>query len=90
MEKEDEHRILIVDDVPDICSLYQIVLRDAGYECKSYTDSAIALQDFRPGFYDLVLLDIKMRVIDGFELCKKIRELDKTVHIVFITASERY
>jgi DNA-binding response OmpR family regulator len=70
--------------------VYQIVLEDAGFECISYTDSVKALQEFRPNYYDLILLDIKMPVLGGFELCKKIREVDKTVHIIFITASEEY
>jgi CheY-like chemotaxis protein len=83
-------RILLVDDEPDICMVYQIVLEDAGFECTPYTDSVKALQEFKPYFYDLILLDIKMPVLNGFELCKKIIELDRTVHIVFITASEEY
>ncbi|MFL6342437.1 MAG: PleD family two-component system response regulator [Nitrososphaeraceae archaeon] len=83
-------RVLLVDDEPDICIVYQIVLQDAGYECISYTDSVKALQEYRPNYYNLVILDIKMPVLDGFELCKKIIELDKTVHIIFITASEAY
>jgi two-component system catabolic regulation response regulator CreB/two-component system response regulator ChvI len=83
-------RVLLVDDEPDICMVYLIVLEDAGYECVSYTDPVKALQEFRPNYYDLILLDIKMPVINGFELCKKIIELDKTVHIIFITALEAY
>ena len=43
-----------------------------------------------PSYYGLVILDIKMPKLNGFALCKKIRELDKTVHIIFITASEAY
>ena len=70
--------------------VYQIVLEDAGYECISYTDPVKALQEFRIDYYDLILLDIKMPILNGFELCKKIREVDKTVHIIFITASEAY
>ena len=66
------------------------MLEDAGFECISYTDSVKALQGFRPNYYDLILLDIKMPVLNGFELCKKIIELDKSVHVVFITASEEY
>jgi CheY-like chemotaxis protein len=88
--RNKKKRILLVDDEPDICMVYQMVLEDAGYECISYTDSVKALQEFRPYFYDLILLDIKMPVLNGFELCKKIIELDRTVHIVFITASEEY
>ena len=67
-----------------------MVLEDAGYECISYTDPVKSLQEFKPYFYDFILLDIKMPILNGFELCKKIREVDKTVHIVFITATEQY
>jgi two-component system, OmpR family, response regulator ChvI len=83
-------RILLVDDEPDLCMIYQIVLQDAGYECISYTDPVKAMQEFRPNYYGLILLDIKMPILNGFELCKKIIELDKTVQIAFITASEVY
>ena len=89
-QKEKGRRILLVDDEPDLCMVYQIILEDAGYECSSYTDSVKALQQFKPYFYDLILLDIKMPELNGYELCKKIIELDKTVHIIFITASEAY
>jgi CheY-like chemotaxis protein len=87
---KNKKRILLVDDEPDICMVYQIVLEDAGYECKSYTDPVQTLQEFKPYFYDLILLDIKMPVLNGFEFCNKIREVDKYVHIMFITASEAY
>jgi CheY-like chemotaxis protein len=83
-------RILLVDDEADHCLVYQIILQDAGYECKSYTDSVQALQQFKPNYYDLVILDIKMPRLDGFALCEKIREIDKAVQIIFITAGEAY
>ena len=70
--------------------LYQMVLQDAGYECISYTDPIKALQEFKSLFYNLVLLDIKMPLLGGFELYKKIRESDKNVKVIFITASEFY
>ena len=76
-------RILLVDDEPDHCMVYQIVLEGAGFECIPYTDSVKALQEFRPSYYGLVILDIKMPKLDGFALCEKIRELDKTVQIIF-------
>ena len=86
----ERERILLVEDDPDICTVYQMVLEDAGFECFPYSDSVKALKEFRPNYYDLILLDIKMPVLNGFELCKKIREVDKTVHVIFITASEEY
>ena len=88
--KDKRKRVLLIDDEPDICMVYQIVLEDAGYQCISYTDPFSTLEEFRIDYYDLILLDIKMPVLNGFELCKKIREVDKTTHIVFITASEAY
>ena len=89
-QRKKKRIILLVDDEPDHCLVYQIVLEDAGYECKSYTDSVQALQEFRPDYYDLVILDIKMPKLDGFALCEKIREIDNAVQIIFITASEVY
>jgi CheY-like chemotaxis protein len=83
-------KILLVDDEPDTCMVYQIVLEDAGDECKLYTDSVYALKEFKSDYYGLILLDIMMPVLNGFELCKKIREADKTVKIIFITAGEDY
>jgi CheY-like chemotaxis protein len=83
-------RILLVDDEPDHCMVYQIVLEDTGYECTSYTDSVRALQEFKADYYDLVILDIRMPKLDGFALCEKIREVDREVQIIFITAGEAY
>ena len=83
-------RILLVDDETDHCLIYQIILQDAGYECKSYTDSVQALQQFKPNYYDLVILNIKMPRLDGFAICEKIREIEKAVQIVFITPGEAY
>ena len=84
------NRILLVDDEPDHCLTYQMVLQDAGFECVSYTDSTKALQEFKPGYYGLVILDIRMPNLDGFAFCEKIREIDKPIKIVFITAGELY
>jgi DNA-binding response OmpR family regulator len=84
------NRILLVDDEADHCLTYQIILQDAGYECISYIDSVKALQELRPNYYDLVILDIRMPKLNGFALCEKIRELDKAVQIIFITAGELY
>ena len=55
-EIQKRKRILLVDDEPDTCMVYQIVLEDAGFECLSYTDSVKALQEFRPAYYDLILI----------------------------------
>ena len=86
----ERKRILVVEDDPDICMVYKIVLEDAGFECFPYSDSVKALQEFKPYLYDLILLDIKMPLLNGFDLCKRIMEVDKRLDVIFITAGEEY
>lgn len=83
-------RICFVDDEPDIILLCKIVLEEAGYEVDTFTDSILALSKFKPNFYDLIVLDIKMPNMDGFELCKRIKEIDSKLKVCFLTASEMY
>jgi DNA-binding response OmpR family regulator len=83
----EKRRILVIDNDSDICTVYEMVLQDEGYDCNSYTDSVKALQEFKVGYYDLILLDVKMPGLSGFDLCKKIRELDNVVKIFFVTGS---
>ena len=66
-------KICFVDDEPDIVLLCKLVLEYEGYEVHTYTDPILALSEYKPSFYDLIILDIKMPKIDGFELYKKIR-----------------
>jgi DNA-binding response OmpR family regulator len=83
-------RICFVDDEPDITLLCKIVLEDEGFKVDTFTDSLLALSNFKPSFYDLVILDIKMPRIDGFELFRKIKGIDKNTKMCFLTASEMY
>jgi DNA-binding response OmpR family regulator len=83
----EKRRILVIDNDSDICTVFQMVLQDEGYDCNSYTDPVKALQEFKAGYYDLILLDLKMPGLSGFDLCKKIREFDKIVKIFFVTGS---
>ena len=65
-------------------------MEPAGFEVDAYNDSAIALSNFRADHYDLLLIDIKMPKIDGFELYEKISKIDDKVKVWFITAYEIY
>jgi CheY-like chemotaxis protein len=81
-------RILIVDDDPDITLSFSIGLEDGGFEVYTYTDPLDALSNFKPSFYDLLLVDINMPRMNGFELCKRILEIDLNVKVCFITAGD--
>jgi PleD family two-component response regulator len=66
-------KILLVDDEPDITSSLKIGLEDNGFAVETFNDAMLALSNFKTGMYDLVLLDVKMPQINGFELYEKIR-----------------
>jgi two-component system response regulator ChvI len=83
-------RVLIIDDEPDIILTLRMALEQNGFRTDSYSDSILAYKNFRAGIYDLVLLDIKMPNVDGFQLYQKIKRTDSRVKICFLTASEFY
>jgi DNA-binding response OmpR family regulator len=83
-------RILIVDDDQDIIINFTVALEHYGFKVDSYTNPLLALSNFKPSFYDLLLIDIRMPNMTGFELSLKIRKSDPDVKICFITAFDIY
>jgi DNA-binding response OmpR family regulator len=83
-------KILVVDDEPDLSILSGIVLEYNGFKVDTFTDPQEALSNYKPGYYDLVILDIKMPRIDGFQLYGEIKKKDQNAKICFLTASELY
>jgi DNA-binding response OmpR family regulator len=85
-----QKRILIIDDEPDVTMALQSVLEQNGFRVDSYNDPVLAYKNFKEGQYDLVLLDIRMPLIDGFLLYQKIKRTDSKVKICFLTATEYF
>jgi DNA-binding NtrC family response regulator len=83
-------RILIVDDEQDIISVFKMVLEMNDFEVDAYNDPLLALSNFKQAAYGLVILDIRMPHINGFELYKKIRTVDDKVNVCFMTAFDDY
>lgn len=79
-----------MDDEPDVTYTVEKVLEDNGFVVGSYNDPTLALSNFKLGLYDLLLLDIRMPKMNGFELYQKMREIDSNVKICFLTASELF
>ncbi len=91
MNNVSPYRILVVDDEPDIAFALKVGLENnSGFIVDTFDDPIEALSNFKAGKYDLLLLDIKMPKMDGFELYKEIKKKDDKVKICFLTASESY
>jgi two-component system response regulator ChvI len=86
----ENKKILIVDDDPDIILTFKIGLENNGFEVDSYNDPLLALKNFKSNFYNLLLIDIRMPTMTGFELYKKINKIDNKAKVCFITAFEVY
>jgi|SRR5919201_1270524 DNA-binding NtrC family response regulator len=86
----NSRKILIVDDESDITSAFKMILEINGFESDVFNDPLLALSSFKPNSYGLALLDIRMPKMNGFELYKKIRDIDTKIEVCFITAFEDY
>ncbi|HKR74382.1 MAG TPA: response regulator [Candidatus Nitrosocosmicus sp.] len=89
-KQKNKTKVLLVDDEDDITLSFKRILEFNGFEVDAYNDSTLALTEFKANYYDIALIDIKMPRLDGFDLYKKIKEIDKTLKIYFLTASEAY
>lgn len=83
-------KILLVDDDTDVVSTFQMILEMNGFEVEAHTSSTSALSNFKPNEFGLLILDVRMPVMNGFELFKKIKNIDNDVEACFITAYEDY
>jgi DNA-binding response OmpR family regulator len=81
---------LAIDDEPDITLMLKLGLEDGGFDVDAFSDPELALSSFRPGLYDLVLIDIMMPKMDGFALYEQLKKVDPGVRVCFLTASEMY
>ena len=79
-------KILIVDDIKDTCNSLKEILAEEGYQTFSALSGQTALNALKKKKPDLILLDIRMPKMDGVEVLRRIREIDKEVAVVMITA----
>lgn len=77
--------ILIIEDDPSIRSILSELLTDAGYKTTPCDNGAQGVSMFKNGAFDLVLLDIMLPNMDGFQVCKTIREYS-TAPVIMLTA----
>jgi DNA-binding response OmpR family regulator len=87
-------RILIVDDDPDITFTFKKAFEEAdriggnkmSFHVDTYNDPLVALSEFKPDFYDLLLIDINLPKMNGFDFCTKIFEVDLNPKVCFMSS----
>lgn len=85
-----ERKILLVDDEPDLTWTLRLGLENNGFEVDAFNNPEEALTNFKAGRYDLLLIDVRMPRMNGFQLYEEMKKIDNNARICFITAFEVY
>jgi DNA-binding response OmpR family regulator len=82
-------KILLIDDDAKIVNLEKAILTQGGFEVDTALDGAEGLEKLKTSQYDVIILDIMMPAMDGYEVARKIKQMDshKGVPIVMVTAA---
>jgi len=78
--------ILIIDDEEDMCNMISIILNNEGYKTYTAHDGQAGVEVFRKKFPDAVILDLNMPKMNGMEVLKEIKKIDKNIPVIIITA----
>ena len=81
-----ENKVLIIEDDPDIADLVEIHLKDLGYALDRAMDGEVGLEKALTNSYELIILDLMLPKLDGFEVCKRLREKNKSIPILMLTS----
>ena len=88
-QPQQHKRILVVDDNPDIVLTLRVGLEmDPTIQVFGYDNPVTALVEFTPNFYDLLLIDVNMPLLDGFQLAQNLVRRDLNVRVCFMTSGE--
>jgi DNA-binding response OmpR family regulator len=86
-------RILIVDEDTDITFTFKKAFEEANrisgkisFQVNTYNDPLVALSEFKPNFYDLMLIDINMPEMNGFDFCVKALKIDANPRVCFMSS----
>jgi DNA-binding response OmpR family regulator len=83
-------KVMLVDDEADITTILKIGLRRFGFDVDVFNDPRIALSQYKPNYYDAIVVDIRMPFITGFDLARKIWAKDPHARVCFCSAFEIY
>ncbi len=80
--------IIVVDDEPDICEMFKVILQENGYSVNAFTNPLVAVEHLlnNPNKYELMISDYRMPYLNGCELGTKVRELNGNIKVILISA----
>ncbi len=88
-QPQQQKRILVIDDNPDILFTLRVgIENDPTMQVFSFDNPVTALVEFKPNFYDLLLIDVNMPLLDGFQLAQNLLRRDLNVRVCFMTSGE--
>jgi DNA-binding NtrC family response regulator len=83
--------IIFIDDEKDVTFTIKTILEQSGlFHVDTFNDADLALKRFKPNFYAILLIDIMMPKMGGFELYEQLKKIDPDAKVCFLTASEMY
>ena len=80
--------LLLIDDDPSLLEVLTLAFEDAGHSVVTALDGAIGLQRLAAGGVELVVSDVNMPLVDGFSLCKKLRQSGNAVPVILLTSRD--
>ena len=85
-------RIMLIDNNHDVGLSFKIVLEHygSGLKVETFNSPLTALENFKTGLYDLAIIDTKLPYMSGFELYRKLKELDRQVKVCFLIPDKLY
>jgi DNA-binding response OmpR family regulator len=86
LKKDAKARVLMIDDEVELTKVMKLGLEHKDIVVDVYNDPLKAISDFRKGVYDVVILDVRMPLISGFEVYGRLREVDSEVPVCFLSA----
>lgn len=81
---------MVLDDEPDITTVMRRGLEENGFAVDVFNDPEEAIRSFAPGRYDILILDIRMPKMNGFDVYRELRKSDEKARVAFMTAFEIY
>ena len=81
-----EVNIIVVDDEPSVLESFKQILSIKDYNVSTFPDGPSALKDLKKGQYDIAFVDLKLPVMDGLEILKRLKEADPDIEVIIVTA----